>query len=89
MIRNNILTKHNLLKRDWNGIEQCYFCDQPETVKHLLFDYSLRKFIWRVIRPTFDLDRPPDGVHDLIDDWLDQFPPSQCRMAIMGVTGLC
>jgi hypothetical protein len=32
-----ILTKDNMIKRNWSGDPSCYFCQQPETVTHLLF----------------------------------------------------
>jgi hypothetical protein len=32
-----ILTKDNLLKRNWNGCSKCCFCDKNETIQHLFF----------------------------------------------------
>lgn len=35
MLKNNILTKDNFLKRGWTGDNQCSFCGHPETIQHL------------------------------------------------------
>jgi hypothetical protein len=35
--RKVILTKDNLLKRNWNGNTSCCFCDKEETIQHLFF----------------------------------------------------
>jgi hypothetical protein len=44
-----ILTKDNLVKRNWNGHESCCFCDNKESIQHLFFDCPLAKIIWRII----------------------------------------
>jgi hypothetical protein len=33
--RKVILTKDNLVKRNWNGNESCYFCDNKESIQHV------------------------------------------------------
>ena len=39
-----ILTKNNLVKRNWTGSTRCSFCDRDETIKHLFFDCRWREF---------------------------------------------
>jgi hypothetical protein len=34
--RKEILTKDNLVKRNWTGDKKCAFCDEEETIEHLL-----------------------------------------------------
>jgi hypothetical protein len=48
-----ILTKDNLVKRNWHGNEKCCFCNYFETVQHLFVECVLAKFIWRVIHIAF------------------------------------
>jgi hypothetical protein len=55
LYREVVLTKDNLVKRNGYGNVMCCFCDAFETIQHLLFDYALAKFIWRVIKVTFGL----------------------------------
>ena len=40
-----ILTKDNLIKRNWTGPTRCSFCDRDETIKHLFFDCLLAKVL--------------------------------------------
>jgi hypothetical protein len=35
--RKVILTKDNLIKRNWHGNTKCSFCDHDETIQHLFF----------------------------------------------------
>jgi hypothetical protein len=51
-----ILTKDNLIKRNWNGNTSCCFCDKDESIQHLFFECPLAKlygalFIWRLGYP--------------------------------------
>jgi hypothetical protein len=39
-----ILTKDNLAKRNWNEGKQCCFCQENETIKHLIFECNYLKF---------------------------------------------
>jgi hypothetical protein len=40
--RGVILTKDNLVKRNWHGNSRCVFCHQDETIKHLFSSAILR-----------------------------------------------
>ena len=48
--RGVILTKDNLIKRNWHGSTQCVFCPHDETIKHLFFHCKLARSIWSVIQ---------------------------------------
>ena len=48
--RGVILTKDNLIKRNWHGSTQCVFCPHDETIKHLFFQCKLARSIWSVIQ---------------------------------------
>jgi hypothetical protein len=41
-----ILTKDNMLSRNWHGDPGCYFCGFVETVDHLLFQCPVAKVVW-------------------------------------------
>ena len=47
--RGVILTKDNLIKRNWHGSPQCVFSYHEETIKHLFFQCKLAHSIWLVI----------------------------------------
>lgn len=46
---NTILTKDNLLKRNWQGDKRCCFCNMDESVEHLFFDCSAARCAWNLI----------------------------------------
>jgi hypothetical protein len=37
LYKNAILTKDNMLKRNWQGDQHCKFCDKDENIIHLFF----------------------------------------------------
>jgi hypothetical protein len=41
LCRGVILTKDNLIKRNWHGSKTCVFCSQDEIIKHLFFNATL------------------------------------------------
>ena len=46
---NAILTKDNLLKRNWSGDLSCAFCNETETIPHIFFECPLAKYIWSMV----------------------------------------
>jgi hypothetical protein len=40
-----ILTKDNMLRKNWKGNPGCYFCGSLETVDHLLFSCPIAKMV--------------------------------------------
>jgi hypothetical protein len=66
--RKVILTKDNLMKRNWQGSTTCCFCDKEESIQHLLFEYPLAKIVWRLVHMTFVLP-PPKNVKNLFCNW--------------------
>jgi hypothetical protein len=41
-----VLTKDNLVKRQWKGCTKCYFCTKQETIQHLFFDCPMTRLMW-------------------------------------------
>lgn len=63
LVKNNaILTKDNMIERNWKGDPLCFFCKQPENVVHLLYTCSVAKIVWFVVAiivGTSDIPRSP------------------------------
>jgi hypothetical protein len=53
MDKNAILTKDNLIKRNWRGNKSCAFCSQDENVQHLMFDCPMAKYVWSLTAHIF------------------------------------
>jgi hypothetical protein len=67
--RGVILTKDNLVKRDWHGNKSCVFCHHGETIKHLFFQCRFARSIWSIIQVASDL-YPPRSVANIFGNWL-------------------
>ena len=67
--RGVILTKDNLVKRNWHGSTKCVFCHQDETIKHLFFQCKFARSIWSVIQVASNL-YPPSSVANIFGNWL-------------------
>jgi hypothetical protein len=44
--KNKLLTGDNLAKRRKLDDQTCLFCSEPESIKHLFFDYCVVKLLW-------------------------------------------
>jgi hypothetical protein len=42
-----------MARRNWQGSQDCYFCGDPETNDHLLFQCPIAKVIWGVVVMCF------------------------------------
>jgi hypothetical protein len=84
LYREAILTKDNLVKRNWNGNIMCCFCNQLETIRHLLFDCILAKFSWRVIQLTFGLTKSHDIRH-VYGGWSQNMDAKIKRILFVGI----
>ena len=65
-----LLTKDNLIKRNWNGNTKCCFCDQDETIRHFFITCPLARVIWRIVHMTFNIT-PPTNITNLFGNWLN------------------
>jgi hypothetical protein len=71
-----ILTKDNLVKRNWQGISKCCFCDHEEIVQHLFIECSFTKIVWSIIRLAFNLTSPLN-IRNLFGNWLNRVSKSK------------
>jgi hypothetical protein len=67
--RGVILTKYNLVKRNWHGSTQCVFCHQDETINHLFFQCHFARSIWSLIQVASSL-YPLTSVANIFRNWL-------------------
>ena len=86
--RGVILTKDNLIRRNWNGNKLCCFCSSDETIQHLFFDCHVAKLLWRVVQYIFDLS-PPQSITHLFGNWLRSVGTKLKRKLLTGASTLC
>jgi hypothetical protein len=64
-----VLTKDNLVRRQWQRDKKCCFCSLDESIQHLLFNCHFVKFMWRIIHIFFNLI-PLTSIHNMFIGWL-------------------
>jgi hypothetical protein len=62
--RGVILTKDNLVKRNWDVSTWCVFCHQDETITHLFFQCRFARSVWSLIQTASTL-YPPTSVANI------------------------
>jgi hypothetical protein len=88
-LRNGVvLTKDNLVKRQWKGCTKCCFCTAQETIQHLFFYCPMARLLWRIIRCTFGIMKPVSIGH-LFGLWLRSFSNKQRNLVLVGLAALC
>jgi hypothetical protein len=53
-----VLTKDNLVRRNWTGNKLCVFCVCQEMIQHLFFNCHFARFLWRAVQVTFNINTP-------------------------------
>jgi hypothetical protein len=71
-----ILTKDNLVKRNWQGSSKCCFCDHEETVQHLFIQCPFAKIVWSIVRMALNIS-PPLNINNLFGTWLNGLPKTE------------
>jgi hypothetical protein len=66
--RGVILTKDNLIRRNWRGGKQCVFYAQTETIQHIFFKCHFAKFIWTGVHIVLNIPKLFSAWH-LFNNW--------------------
>jgi hypothetical protein len=83
-----LLTKDNLVKRNWSGCTRCVFCGEQETVEHLFLSCPFAKLIWMTVKLTYDLPAPTN-IANLFGNWLGGVDKETKAIIRIGVSALC
>jgi hypothetical protein len=83
-VKKVILTKDNLVKRNWRGNEKCCFYNQYETVQHLSIECVLAKSIWRVIQIAFGM-RPQTSINHMLGLWVLDMNASMRKLFLVRI----
>ena len=86
--RGIVLTKDNLLKRNWRGSSKCCFCIKDETIQHLFFECPFAHIAWWVVQCVFNLV-PPVSMAHMFGNWLNGIPQVLKSQLLVGVSALC
>jgi hypothetical protein len=83
-----ILTKDNMLKRNWHGDPNCYFCNSPESMNHLFFECPVSKVTWGVIATCFSQNNRPLS-YDQFWAWISKALPGGESFYMFGLAAIC
>jgi hypothetical protein len=86
--KKELLIKHNLFKRRWNGCNKCCFCDSGETIERLFLACPFRKVVWRIIYSTYNIP-PPTNVKNMFGNWLNGIDKMTRARIQIRVSALC
>jgi hypothetical protein len=85
--RKEILTKHNLFKRNWPSSTKCCFCEQNESIEHFFINCPFAKIIWQIVYMAFNITPPVSIVH-MFGTWLNRIVKSEKRNIRVGVCAI-
>jgi hypothetical protein len=88
MEQNAILTKNNMLSRNWHGDPCCYFYDKPENMDHLMFECPIAKVVWGLIGICFHQNSRPLSFTQYWD-WIPLALPGGDRVYMVGLAAVC
>jgi hypothetical protein len=83
--RKEILTKDNLLKRNWPGSTKCCFCEQTETIQHLFISCPFKKSFGKLCT-WLSISRLP--IAHMFGTWLNGIVKSEKTNNRVGVCAI-
>jgi hypothetical protein len=84
VVRNKILTKDILNKRNWKGSQECCFYGGDESIDHLFFHCPIARYTWRVIQVALNLVEIPRSISILCDKWLSKPKDKIANLILFG-----
>jgi hypothetical protein len=72
LLKEVILTKDNLIKRNWKGDGRCFFLQQRDHPTFIFIDCHVTRFIWRVVEVVFGVVGTPTRMANFLGVWLQQ-----------------
>jgi len=52
-----------MIRCKWQGDSTCVFCDQDESVTHLLFQCSMARAVWAIVTHCLGASNVPRNFH--------------------------
>jgi hypothetical protein len=88
LAQKSILTKDNMIVRNWQGDPSCYFCGDTESLDHSLFQCPIAKVVWGVLALCFGQNERPSTYEDFWV-WIVSALLGGEDMHMFGLTTVC
>jgi hypothetical protein len=62
LTNNAVLTRDNMVKRNWSGNPACQFCNLDESCDHLFFTCPIAKVVWAAVAKSIGASNIPDSL---------------------------
>jgi hypothetical protein len=86
--QNAILTKDNLIRRNWQGSEECYMCGDPGDINHLFFRCPVAKVVWGLIAMCLHQHNRPNN-YSQFWPWISSALPGGNVVYMLGLAVVC
>ena len=86
--RGVVLTKDNLVRKNWKGSQKCCGCNSDETIQHLFLDCPYASMVWRIIFFATGLN-PPRSISHMFGTWLNNQHKKTRYLIWVGVAAVC
>jgi hypothetical protein len=83
-----ILTKDNMLKRNWHENPNCYFCNTTESSIHLFFECPVAKATWGIVAISLGHTSHPCS-YEQFWRWVTMALPGGDDFYMLGVAAIC
>jgi len=86
--QNAVLTKDNLLRRNWLGDPACYFCSYSESRDHLFFQCPISKVVWGIFGTFLGATNIPRDLGQYYN-WIKNWLPDGSPVYTFGLAAIC
>jgi hypothetical protein len=83
-----VLTKDNMIRKNWQGDPNCYFCGSIEIVEHLLFNCPIAMVVWGVVALSIHQKYMPTS-YEQSDPWIKKALPGGEVVHMFGLAAIC
>ena len=83
-----VLTKDNLIRRNWQGDPACYFCSNNESIDHLFFLCPMAKVTWGAVALFLGAINIPENT-DQYSLWIEHWLPHGQPVFTLCLAAIC
>lgn len=87
MMNNAVLSKDNLIKRNWPRSHDCFFCPNDENLQHLFFTCSNARAVWAIVAYSVGASNIPNSLEQCWN-WCRTWLPNGRQFHTFGIAAI-